>query len=180
MSHDQLDPARSKASSKSLAFHTREYRGIGTRVLLIAATAVILATATLVSLLAIRRQLQRAVTANLSADLLHSIATFEEIQAQRIRALDRENSLLADLPSLKALMTTSDQRTIEDGAVEFWKVGRNDLFAVADRDGRVVAAFAEGAPASPARSSRARKSSSSTSRQQALIRSPPMRSTISS
>lgn len=150
MSHDQLDPARSKASSKSLAFHTREYRGIGTRVLLIAATAVILATATLVSLLAIRRQLQRAVTANLSADLLHSIATFEEIQAQRIRALDRENSLLADLPSLKALMTTSDQRTIEDGAVEFWKVGRNDLFAVADRDGRVVAAFAEGAPASPA------------------------------
>src|SRR5450631_2275910 len=108
LSHNPIDPARNKANSTSIAFHKREHRGIRTRVLLIAATAVIIATATLVSLLAIRRQLQLAVTANISADLLHSIATFEDIQAQRIRALDRENSLLADLPSLKALMTTSD------------------------------------------------------------------------
>lgn len=87
--------------------------------------------------------------ANLSADLLRSIATFEDMQAQRMSALDRENSLLADLPSLKALMTTSDERTIEDGAVEFWKVGGNDLFALANRDGRIVAAYDEGERAAP-------------------------------
>ena len=117
--------------------------------LLIAATAIIIASATFASLLTIRHRLQEVVTANLSADLLRSIATFEDMQIQRMSALDRENSLLADLPSLKALMTTSDERTIEDGAVEFWKVGGNDLLALANRDGRVVAAYDEGDRATP-------------------------------
>jgi len=43
-------------------------------------------------------------------------------------------------------MTTSDERTIADGAVEFWKVGGNDLFALASTDGKVVAAYTRGAP----------------------------------
>ena len=49
-----------------------------------------------------------------------------------------ENALLADLPSLKALMTTRDRRTIDDGATEFWQVSESDLFALADSDGVVV------------------------------------------
>jgi signal transduction histidine kinase len=130
-----------------MAFATREQRGIRTRVLLIATTAIIIASATFVSMFTIRRQLQEVVMANLSADLVHSIATFEDVEAQRMSALDRENALLADLPSLKALMTTSDQRTIEDGAVEFWQVGGNDLFALADRDGHLLAAYAGDVPA---------------------------------
>src|SRR3974377_1448344 len=96
---------------------------------------------TLVSLLAVRKPLQNLVVQNISSDLLHSLATFEDMEAQRIAALDRENALLADLPSLKALMTTSDERTIADGGIEFWKVSGNDLFALADRDGNVMAAY---------------------------------------
>ncbi len=109
--------------------------------------AVIIVTTTFASLFTIRRRLESVLTGNLSADLMRSIATFENLQAQRMTALDRENALLADLPSLKALMTTSDDRTIEDGAVEFWKVSGNDLFALADRDGRIVAAYAGNSPA---------------------------------
>lgn len=131
----------------SMTLQHAENRGIRTRVLLIAAMAVIIATSTFVSLLAIRHRLESVLTANLSGDLRRSIATFENLQTQRMNALERENALLADLPSLKALMTTSDDRTIEDGAVEFWKVGGNDLFALADRDGRIVAAYAENSPA---------------------------------
>jgi signal transduction histidine kinase len=123
-------------------FQTRENRGVRTRVLLIAAMAFIIAVSTIASMLTIRHRLESVLTGNLSADLMRSIATFENMQAQRMTALDRENALLADLPSLKALMTTSDDRTIEDGAVEFWRVGGNDLFALADRDGRIVAAYA--------------------------------------
>ena len=149
MSHDPIASANRIPSSSSIAFQTREHRGIRTRVLLIAATAIIIGSATFASLLTIRHRLQEVVMANLSADLLRSIATFEDMQAQRMSALDRENSLLADLPSLKALMTTSDERTIEDGAVEFWKVGGNDLFALANRDGRIVAAYDEGERAAP-------------------------------
>jgi signal transduction histidine kinase len=111
--------------------------------------AMIIAIATFVSLLTVRHRLREVVMANVSADLIHSIATFEDLQAQRMSALDRENALLADLPSLKALMTTNDERTIQDGAEEFWKVSGNDLFALADRDGHIVAVYASGAHASP-------------------------------
>lgn len=118
-----------------------ERRGVRTRVLLISAMAVIIATSTFVSLLTVRRRLESVLTANLSADLSRSIATFENLQAQRMTALDRENALLADLPDLKALMTTSDDRTIEDGGARFWKVSGSDLFALANRDGRIVATY---------------------------------------
>jgi signal transduction histidine kinase len=125
-----------------MTFQRHENQGIRTRVLLIAAMAVIITTTICASLLTIRHRLESVLTANVSSDLMRSIATFESMQAQRMTALDRENALLADLPSLKALMTTSDDRTIEDGAIEFWKVGGNDLFALANRDGRIVAAYA--------------------------------------
>ncbi len=122
-------------------------QGVRTQVLLILAMSVITAGATLVSLLAIRGPLQNLIAQNLSADLRNSLATFESMQAQHLAALDRENALLANLPSLKALMTTSDERTIVDGGVEFWKVSGNDLFALADRDGNVKAAYLTGAAA---------------------------------
>jgi len=119
-------------------------RGIRMRVLLVAAMALVIGTVTLASLLLVRRQLGIQVTENLSRDLEHSVLTFHDLQAQRLNALERENALLADLPSLKALMTTSDQRTIEDGGIEFWKVSGNDLFALGDNAGHVVAAPAVG------------------------------------
>ena len=116
-------------------------QGVRTRALLILAMSFITMGTTFVSLMAVRKPLQNLVVQNISSDLLHSLATFEDMQAQRIAALDRENALLADLPSLKALMTTSDERTIADGGVEFWKVSGNDLFVLADRDGDVKAAY---------------------------------------
>jgi len=122
-------------------------QGLRTRLLLILATALIISGTTLVSLLAIRRPIENLVIRNISSDLVHSVATFESMQSQQLADLDRENALLADLPSLKALMTTSDRRTIEDGAVEFWKVSGEDLFALADGNGKIMAAFVSGSAA---------------------------------
>lgn len=119
-----------------------ENRGFRTRMLLVAAMALIIVCATFGSLLIVRTELERQVTQDFTRDLDHSVTTFQNLEAQRLNALARENALLADLPSLKALMTTSDKRTIEDGGVEFWKVGENDLFALVDNQGHVVAAYA--------------------------------------
>ena len=124
-----------------------ENRGLRTRVLLTLAMAGIIAGTTLVSVLAIRQPLQALFVGSVSSDLENSIAIFAKFQAERMVALDRENALLADLPSLKALMTTNDERTIADGAVEFWKVSGTDLFALADHDGRIVAALNGATPA---------------------------------
>ncbi len=133
----------------SMTLQHPENRGIRTRVLLISAMAAIIAVATFVSLLTIRHRLASVLTANLSADLVRSITTFGNLQAQRMTALDRENALLADLPDLKALMTTSDDRTIDDGGARFWKISGDDLFALANRDGRIITAYSS-QPVAPA------------------------------
>jgi methyl-accepting chemotaxis protein len=53
--------------------------------------------------------------------------------------LSRTASLLAEIPTLKALMTTQDAPTIQDGSTPFWRLAGSDLFLLADPEGRVVA-----------------------------------------
>jgi signal transduction histidine kinase len=103
--------------------------------------AVVIVCVTSFSLLLVQHRLHTQVTADLSQDLSHSVVTFNDLQAVRLGALERENALLADLPPLKALMTSSDDLTIRDGAIEFWDISGNDLFALADPSGRIVAAY---------------------------------------
>lgn len=117
-------------------------RGVRTRVLLIAAMALVIATASLASLLLIRHRLRNEITEGFSHDLQRSVVTFQDLQRQRLNSLDRENALLADLPSLKALMTSPDTATVRNGAIEFRNVSGNDLFALADMEGHVMVAFA--------------------------------------
>jgi signal transduction histidine kinase len=126
---------------------TQEQKGISTRWMLVSALALVIASVTVSSLLVIGDRMRQQVLTDFSGDLAHSVETFQSFESQRLAALERENALLADLPSLKALMTTSDERTIADGAVQFWKVGDNDLFALASSDGRVLAAYTRGEPA---------------------------------
>jgi len=128
----------------------RVKQGIRTHVLLVVAMALVIAIVTGVCLLLIRHRLREEVTSELSQDLAHSVITFHNLEAERMIALERENSLLAELPTLKALMTSGDDLTIQDGAVEFWQLSGNDLFALADPNGRLVAVYIKGASATPA------------------------------
>ena len=116
--------------------------GIRTRVLLLASLVFIVAATTCSSLFIIRNRLRQRAREILAPELQNSVATFQDLEARRLTALERENALLASLPSLKALMTTSDARTIADGALDFWKTSGNDLFALADADGTILAANA--------------------------------------
>src|ERR1035437_1067318 len=123
------------------AVRMQQKKGFRIRVLLVAAMALVIVSVTLASLWLVRNRLLVQITDDLSKDLRHSVLTFQNLQAQRLNALERENALLADLPSLKALMTTSDLRTIEDGGTACGRGGGNDLFALGDNRGRVVAAY---------------------------------------
>ena len=60
---------------------------------------------TALSLVVIHTSLQGQIRQALASDLQRSIATFRNLQMQRREMLRREAALLADLPSLKALMT---------------------------------------------------------------------------
>lgn len=98
----------------------------------------------LVSLLVLRTIVQRQIKASLAMDLRHSVKTYQNLRRQRRELLLRESALLADLPTLKALMTTADARTIEDGGVEFWQLSGSDLFALLDQSGKLVAVYNRG------------------------------------
>jgi len=138
-----LDTASSpnRKDSVSIEKHTP---GIRTRVLLLTSLVLIIAGTTASSLYIIRSRLSQQVRSTLAMDLGHSVETFQDLEAGRLAALERENALMAALPSLKALMTTNDSQTIADDAVDFWKTSGNDLFALADGDHRVQAAYAQG------------------------------------
>ena len=68
-----------------------------------------------------------------------SFQEFGTVQRQLQLQLSRTTSLLAEIPTLKALMTTHDAPTIQDGSTPFWRLAGSDLFLLADPEGRVVA-----------------------------------------
>jgi signal transduction histidine kinase len=86
-------------------------------------------------LLIIRISVQQEIRKGLGSDLNHSLSTFRNIARQRNEMLSREAALLADLPSLKSLMTTQDAHTIQDGSPEFWTVSGSDFFALSSQNG---------------------------------------------
>lgn len=111
------------------------------RVMLLVPLLLVSVGLTTASLMVVRSRMQRQIAETLASDVDHSVATFQNLQHQRREMLVREAALLADLPSLKALMTTRDRRTIEDGGQEFWKVSGTDLFALTAPDGDVLALY---------------------------------------
>jgi signal transduction histidine kinase len=68
-----------------------------------------------------------------------SVRAFETVQRQRELQLSRTAAMLADLPPLKALMSTEHALTIQDGSETFWKLAGSDLFVLAKPSLQVVA-----------------------------------------
>jgi len=82
----------------------------------------------------VRSELDREVRESTDA----SIRAFESVQRQREFQLSRTAAMLAELPTLKALMTTEDALTIQDASEPFWKLAGGDLFLLARSDGKVL------------------------------------------
>jgi len=127
----------------------RRKRGVRTYALMVLGMAVV-TLVTCLCVIIIRYRWHSQVTDELSQDLEHSVMAFQDLQAERLGALDRENSLLAELPTLKALLTSGDDLTIQDEAVDFWQLSGTDLFALADPSGRIAAVYSKTATTGPA------------------------------
>lgn len=90
-------------------------------------------------LLIVQHYLRNHARTEIREALHNSVVTFQEYESQRERELAQSAALLADLPDLRALMTTHDALTIQDGSDYLWRLARSDLFVLADRAGQVVA-----------------------------------------
>lgn len=146
MSHDSKAGSQTNGSALTPERDARA-PGVRTYVLLLLAMAAVTVLVSSLSLLLIRHRLREQVATDLSQDLNHSVVSFQNLEAERLSTLERENALLAELPTLKALMTSGDDLTIQDGAVDFWDLSGTDLFALADANGRIVAAYTKAATA---------------------------------
>jgi signal transduction histidine kinase len=140
LSHDSRASGDREGEPALLLVSARRKQGIRTYALLVLGMALVTLTVTSLCVLIIRYRWRAQVTSDLSRDLEHSVTSFQDLQAERLRALERENALLAELPTLKALMTSKDDLTIQDGMVVFWHISGTDLFALADSRGRIVTA----------------------------------------
>lgn len=141
MSHEVTVDGDMEGDPSPRIVSSRRKQGIRTYALLVLGMAVVTLIVTSLCVLIIRNRWRAQVTEDLSQDLEHSVTAFQNLQSERLEALERENALLAELPTLKALMTSGDDLTIQDGAVEFWQISGTDLFALADSRDRVVAAY---------------------------------------
>src|SRR5579863_2257801 len=91
------------------------------------------------TLLVVRHRVQLQVREQIREGLQNSVVTFQHVQEQRERSLERAAELVADLSTLKALMTSQDPLTIQEGSTRLWQESGSDLFALADRVGNLIA-----------------------------------------
>src|SRR5262245_1049699 len=103
------------------------------------------AALTITTLFVVRKTVRAQIRGQIIQDLQNSVATFENVQRQRTLNLTRSAGLLADLPIVRALMTTQHAATIQDASQDLSKLGGTDLFVLADRSGSVMALHANSA-----------------------------------
>jgi signal transduction histidine kinase len=94
---------------------------------------------TSLSLLLVRQSVQSQVRQEIVSDLRNSVSTFGSFQQEQEITLSHSADLLADLPNLRALMTTNHEATIQDGSTPLWQLTGSDLFVLANRAGKIVA-----------------------------------------
>ncbi len=100
---------------------------------------VVSAALTFTTLLVVRHTVQQQVRLGIQRDLQNSVSAFHNFQKQREVTLERSAALLADLPNVRALMTTHDAATIQDAARDLWQLAGSDLLLLADSSGKVMA-----------------------------------------
>ncbi len=93
-------------------------------------------------LLVVRRSVQQKVRQEIFHDLENSVLTFQNFQSQRQAAFAQSAELLADLPNVRALMTTRDASTIQDASQNLWHLARTDLLVLADPSAKIMALHA--------------------------------------
>src|ERR1700753_1839495 len=94
---------------------------------------------TAATLFIVSYNVERRIRGDIRVDLENSVNNYRRFEHQRRDALARSAQLLASLPNIRALMTTHDAATIQDGSAEVWRMSGADLLLMADRSGNVAA-----------------------------------------
>src|SRR5229473_3195400 len=113
--------------------------GIRLRTKFLLSMVAVSAALTFTTLLVVRHTVQQQVRLGIQRDLQNSVSAFHNLQKQREVTLERSAALLADLPNVRALMTTHDAATIQDASRDLWQLAGSDMLLLADSSGKVMA-----------------------------------------
>jgi signal transduction histidine kinase/CheY-like chemotaxis protein len=100
---------------------------------------VITAGLTAATLLIVSYSVRKRVRESIREELRDSVNTYQNFDKQREESLTRSAALIANLPNVRALMTTEDAATIQDGSADVWRLSGSDLLVLANRAGTVAA-----------------------------------------
>jgi len=114
------------------------HNDLGLRTKLLLWLVLFTAALTSVTLLVVRQSAQGQVQRQIEQDARNALLTIQAVQHQREMLLTRKADLLASL----AYMRNGDPTTIQDASQDPWQFGDCDLFALADRKGKIVALHA--------------------------------------
>lgn len=81
---------------------------------------------------------KRQIRESLREELRGSVKTYETFAQQREATMVRSAALLANLPNVRALMTTEDAVTIQDESANISRLSGSDLLVLGNRVGEVV------------------------------------------
>lgn len=108
------------------------------RTQLLIATLLIIGLLTGTLLFIVRHTVRSEITSQVQQGTDASLHAFESVQREHEIDLSRTAAILAELPTLKALMTTKDALTIQDASDPFWRLAGSDLFLLASPERKVL------------------------------------------
>ncbi len=129
---------------KSTLLGSRGVAGLRLRTKFLLSMLLVSAVLTTTTLLVVRLTVQNQVRREIQSGLGNSVLTFQDFQRQREETLARSAQLLADLPNVRALMTTRDRATIQDASRSTWRLAGSDLFVLADSSANIMAMHVSG------------------------------------
>jgi len=130
--------------SKSILLGSSGVAGLRLRTKFLLSMLLVSAALTTTTLLVVRLTVQNQVRREIQTGLGNSVLTFQDFQRQREETLARSAQLLADLPNVRALMTTRDRATIQDASSGIWHLAGSDLFVLADPSANIMAMHVSG------------------------------------
>jgi signal transduction histidine kinase len=108
------------------------------RTQLLIATLLIICALLGALLLSVRRTVRSEIAEGVRQSTNASLHAFENVQHEHEMDLSQTAALLAELPTLKAVMATQHALTIQDASEPLWKLAGSQLFVLASPDGRVL------------------------------------------
>ena len=113
--------------------------GLRLRTKFLLSMVVVSAALTSTTLFVVRHTIQQHVRSEILRDLQNSVSAFRNFQKQREVTLERSAALIADLPNVRALMTSPDAATIQDASRDLSRLAGSDVLLLANSSGQVMA-----------------------------------------